>query len=220
MGETSRRTGVSGLTDAELELLDQTVWRWGSRASYRSEFFSGQYNRPCHGLDDAALNDTLDRFEKLGWTTGRNYSSPWSDADRTVELTSAGGHLWESERLPDWLRYVMDTGGGWVCTNRTRHRVSIYGYSPTIVREFFDVGTACGFFGVTAGPIRTAVAKRKWIYWRPPQVVHLLSSWIESWHSDVDWQRMEAMRTWWRFPDEIGKLWGLPPAQTAESGCV
>jgi hypothetical protein len=214
MAEISRRTGVSGLTDAELELLDQAVWRWGSRASYRTEFFLGQYNRPCHGLDDAALSSVLDRFEELGWTTGRNYSSPWSDTDRSVELTTVGGRLWEAERLPDWTRYVMDSGGAWVCTTPTRHRASIYGYSPIIVREFFDVGRVCGFFGVAADPIRTAAAIRPWIYWRPPQAVYLLSSWIESWDSEVDWERMETLRTWWRYPDEIGKLWGLPHART------
>jgi hypothetical protein len=212
MADTSRRTGVSGLTDAELELLDQAVWRWGSRASYRTEFFAAQYNRPCHGLDDNTLFSTLDRFEKLGWTTGRDYSSPWSNSDRSVELTPSGGQLWESERLPDWNRYVMDSGGAWMCNERTRHRASIYGYSPIIVRQFFDIGRMCGFFGVNAGPVRTAVAVRSWIYWRPPQSLYLLSSWIESWRENVDWERMESMRTWWRFPDEIGKLWGLPPA--------
>jgi hypothetical protein len=210
MAETSRRTGVTRLTDAELELLDQAVCRWGSRASYRAEIFSEQYNRPSHGLDDATLNETLDCFEKLGWITGRTYSSPWSETDRSVELTPTGGQLWESERLPDWGRYVMDTGGAWITNELRRHRASIFGYSPKSVRKFFEIGRMCGFFGLTAGPIRTAAAVRKWIYWREPQTVYLLSSWIESWDSYPDWERMESMRTWWRFPDEIGKLWGLP----------
>ncbi len=191
-------------------MLDMAIWRWGSRASYRSEVFAAQYNRPCHGLDDAALFKTLGRFEERGWTTGRAYSSPWSESDRSVEIAPAGGQVWESERLPDWGRYVMDSGGGWHCLKRTRHRVSIYGHSPAIIREFFDIGSTCGFFGVSAGPVRSAVATRQWIYWKPARPLFLLSSWIESWNQAEDCERMESMRTWWRFPDEIGKIWGLP----------
>lgn len=207
MAETSRRTGVSGLTDAELELLDQAVWRSGTRASYRTEVFSGQYNRPSHGLDDLTLKNTLDRFENSGWTTGRDYSSPWSKTDRTVELTRCGGQLWESERQPDWNRYVMDFGVAWGFDDRERYRASMYGFSPRIVREFFDAASNCGFFSVV-GPTRMAAATRKWVYWRPRQVVYGLFFWIRD--SKGNWSQMEVNRTWWRFPDEIGKLWGLP----------
>jgi hypothetical protein len=212
MTDVSRRTGITSLTDAELELFDAAILQWGSRAICKAEYFVAQYNRPFHGLDDATLNRTLDRFEELGWTTGRPYSSPWSENDRSIELTTTGGHLWESERSPDWNRHVMDVGGGWVCTEPKRHRASIYGYSPKIIREFFDIGKECGFFGVNVGPIRMAKATRTWIYWKSPQSLHLLSSWIESGNSKIDWERMQSIRTWWRFPEEIGKLWGLPPA--------
>jgi hypothetical protein len=209
MAEMSRRTGFSQLTDLELELLDQAVLQPGSRASFRNEVFPGQYNRPSHGLDDAALNRTLDRFEELGWVSGRNYSSPWSDADRSIELTSLGGQLWESERLPDWTRHVMDSGVGWGFDDRKRYRASMYGYSPRIVREFFDAARISGFFRIV-GPTRTAAAMRKWVYWRPRQMEHRLSFWIRD--TDGDWRRREDIRTWWRFPDEIGKLWGMPRA--------
>jgi len=200
--------------------------RGGTRASFRTEFFKYHYNRPCHGLDDATLYATLDRFESLGWTTGRNWSTHWSKTDRTVELTDKGGELWEAERLPDWGRYVTDSGGGWICSMPTRHRVKIYGFSQRIVREFFDIGRSCGFFDLDVGPLRLAVATRPWIYWKPPRAVHLLSWWSESlappdgqdlaaviafgkrWQSM--WEQLESMRTWWRFPHEIGKLWGLP----------
>lgn len=212
MVDTSRRTGVSGLTDAELELLDAVFFRYGSRAVLSAGVFSGQYNRPCHGLSDHALQAVLDRFEKEGWTAGHDYASAWSASDRTVEMTPDGGRIWESERRPEWNRYVMDTGGGWTCTKPTRHRVAIYGFSPNVVRAFFDIGSSCGFFGVSAGPTRTAVASRQFVYWRPAQPVYLLSSWIVSGNTGVDWPSMEERRCWWRFSDEIGKLWGLPPA--------
>src|SRR5436309_2035593 len=102
MADTSRRTSVSGLTDAELELLDAVMFTYGSRAVLRAGIFSAQYNRPCHGLDDEALKAILDRFEEEGWTAGHDYESPWSASDRTVEMTPAGGQIWESERRPDW----------------------------------------------------------------------------------------------------------------------
>lgn len=219
MVNTSRRTGVSGLMDAELELLDAVFFRYGSRAVLRAGVFSGQYNRPCHGLSDQALQTILDRFEKEGWTTGRDYASPWSASDRTVEMTPAGGLIWESERRPEWTRYVIKRGASGIFNAPTRHRVAIYGFSPNVVRSFFDVGSACRFFAVNIGPVRTAVAMRQLIYWRPAQPVYLLSSWLLSWsmrvdwpHLSVDWPLMEQDRSWWRFPDEIGKLWGLPPA--------
>ncbi len=206
------RAGVTNLTDAELSLLDQAVWKPGTRAVYRMASFSWQYNRTCHCLSDSKLNETLDRFEMRGWTTGRNISTSWSATDRTVELTQKGGQLWESERLPDWSRYVIDSGGARTFDEPTRHSVLIYGHSPTIVREFYDIGRECKFFGIQASEVRTASALRSWIYWRPPQRLYLLASWIESYNNHVDWDNMEALRTWWRFPDEISKLWGLPPA--------
>jgi hypothetical protein len=216
MADTSRRTGISGLKDAELELLDALVIWVGSRASLRAKSFPGQYNRPSHGFDDVELKAILDRFEKEGWTTGEDYTNSRSEADRSVIMTPTGGQVWESERLPDWTRHVMDRGSGGA---PERSRIAIFGHSPVIVRAFFDAGRAGGFFNFAAGPIHTGSAQRKWIYWRPPQTLFLLSAWVEPWNRegewwkrDVDWQLMESMRCWWRFPDEIGTLWGLPPA--------
>src|SRR5580704_14966367 len=91
MVEIGGRTGASGLSDAELELLDVVAIFGGSRANFCGETFSNQYNRPFHGLNDAILKSTLDRFENEGWTTGTDYSSPWSEWDRSIEMTPAGG---------------------------------------------------------------------------------------------------------------------------------
>ena len=212
MADISRRTGVSDLTDVELELLDVLAIMSGPRASFRTGVFEWQYNRPSHGLDDAALQATLDRFEKEGWTTGDDYASHWSESDRSIRLTPRGGQLWESERLPDWTRHVIAFGFGPPRPDSTRHRERVGGGSLVIVRAFFDARCRCGFFDFAAGPIRMCVAQRQWIYWRPPQPLYLLSAWVESWGWDADRELLESMRCWWQFPVEISKLWGLPPA--------
>jgi hypothetical protein len=211
MNNKSRRTGVTDLTDAELEVLDQVAMGSGGRASFRAGVFSEQYNRPFHGLDEEALKASFDRFENLGWTTGRDLSSHWSASDRSVEITAGGGILWESERLPDWTRLVTDVYGR-RRPGSQRHRVSIIAHSPAFARAFFDAGCQSGFFAFSRGPLRAFSGYRRLIYWKLPQRVHVFSAWLELWHSPTDWSLMESNRCWWRFPDEIGTLWGLPPA--------
>src|SRR5690242_15904742 len=121
----NRRTGVSNLTDAELLILDIAANLGGTRRLFRREVFPYQYNCPTHGLDDATLNQTLDRFETQGWLTGENFEVPGSGTDRSIRVTPAGGQLWEAERLPDWTRHVMEVYGR-TRPGTKRHRVSIF----------------------------------------------------------------------------------------------
>ncbi len=207
-----RRTNATDLTDAELILLDVAAYLGGSRCLFSRDVLPLQYNYPSHDLDDVELAQTLDRFEAQGWITGEDFINRRSNPDRSIKITLDGAGVWESERRPDWSRNVTDTSGRTI-PNTERHRIRIYGHSLAICREFFDVACACGYYDYDGGRVRTAASHDQLVYWRPAQRIYLLSAWVSSWHMPTDWTYFEANRTWWRRPDEIGKLWGLPEAQ-------
>ncbi|EMB17997.1 hypothetical protein RE6C_01241 [Rhodopirellula europaea 6C] len=172
-----------------------------------------QYNYPSHDLDDLELAQALDRFEARGWITGEDFINRKAKPDRSIKITLDGADVWESERHPDWSRNVTDTSGRTI-PDTERHRIRIYGHSLAICREFFDAACACGYYDHDGGQIVTAEGHDQLVYWRPAQRIYLLSAWVNSWSLRTAWPGFEARRTWWRTPDEIGKLWGLPPAQT------
>ena len=199
--QTSRRTGASELSDAELIIIDIAAMGIAPSRLYRDSDFVAQWNCLSHGLDDKTLFSTLDRFETEGLITSEAYFDRPGRPDRTVRLTVAGGSLWESERLPDWMRYVSDV--------LPPNRFSIYGYSADTCERYFQVACDAGLINYSGGRIRRAVADRQLIYWRPPQPVHLLCAPVteDRWNLDTDWSYFESHRSWWRFPHEIATFW-------------
>ena len=212
MNRTPARTGATELKDAELLLFDFLFQHHARRRALARDEYSLHMNCSySHALDSHALDDTLQSLMERGLISARVIDNP---DDSWYALTADGGTLWESERLVDWSRYAMD----WYGPSRTdseRHRVSIFGHSPSICRAFFDVGCRSGFFDYRGGRIATSVARRQLIYWRPEQPVHLLSAWLASWLSPTDWSYFEMKRSWWRFPADINRLWGWPSASDA-----
>ena len=198
-----KRTCVSTLTDAELVLFDCLFDVYAGYRQLMHEGFSGFWNRPSHGLDDLTLIQTLERFEALGLLSSEPYYDVSGEPDRLVHLTAVGGALWESERQPNWNRYLIDT--------HSAHRVSIYGHSADICSDFFEAACKAGLINYTGGRILRAVAPRKLIYWRPLQPVHVVCAPI----AEVDkqqypwpsWTCLDAHRSWWRVPNEIADLW-------------
>lgn len=211
MPERIERTGSSDLTDSELLILDKVAMLGGIRSMYYNDIFPYQFNCPEHGLDDETLIVTLDRLESDGVITGEPSSSRHGKPDRTIRVTERGGLVWESERRPDWTRYVTESYGS-SRPDSERHRVTVFGHSRPICQAFFDAGVQSGFLDYRCGRIGTAFGNRNLIYWRPVERVFMLSAWVESWQSATDWGHFEMKRCWWRFADEIGKLWGWPPA--------
>ncbi len=211
MQTSIQRTGATHFSDPELLILDIAAMHVGRRSMFVRDIFPLQFNYASHGLDDDSLTETLNRFEAQGVLRGEDFTDDNGDVDRYVEITDFGGALWESERKPDWTRFVRDSYRN-SRPNSQRHRVCIFGHSPLICRAFFDAGCSSEFFNFRDGPISTGTGHRKLIYWRPAQTVFMLSAWTESWHSKTDWDHFEIKRCWWRNADEIGKLWGWPTA--------
>lgn len=201
--QLGRRSGVSALTDAELTIIDIAAMGIARRGLYRDSIFLEQWNRPSHGLDDETLVRTLHRFETEGLITSEACYDQRGRPDRTVRLTAVGGSLWESERLPDWMRYVSD--------RYPKNRISIYGYSAGTCDRYFRVACDARLITCNGGRIRRAVADRQLVYWRPSQPVHLLSAPVTEGPLDmvccIDWSYFESQRSWWRFPDEIATFW-------------
>lgn len=201
--QSGRRTGTSTLTDAELAILDIAAMGIARRRQYRDAIFREQWNRPSHGLDDETLVRALHRFEVEGLITSEACYDRHERPDRTVRLTAAGGGLWESERLPDWLRYVTD--------RYPENRISIYGYSAETCDRYFQVACEANLVNYHGGRIRRAAANRPLIYWRPTQQVHLLSAAVTEplpgSLCHTDWNLFELHRSWWRSPNEIATFW-------------
>lgn len=201
--QAPRRTGVSTLSDAELLLFDCAFNGVAGRRLFRHAVFPQQWNRTSHGLDDETLVKAFHRFETEGLITSEAFYNARGRPDRTVQLTEAGGALWESERLPDWNRFVTDMYPG--------NRVSIYGHTADTCDRYFQVACDAGLINYVGGRIRRAVAQRNLIYWRPVQPVYLLCAAVAKVQTSqfhcTDWSYFESQRSWWRFADEIGKFW-------------
>lgn len=209
MRQPIARTASTSFSDTELLILDAAAMDGGLRSMYLQDRFSSQFNFPSHRLDDDSLNATLDRWERSGWITGEARTNRHGVADRTVWLTAAGGQLWESERKPDWSRYVADWYNPWRMGGE-RPRVSIFGHSASICKSFFRAGCQSGFFDYRGGKTACGKGRRQLIKWRRPQTVFLLSAWLERTDSPTDWSLLEMKRCWWRFPNEIAKFWDWP----------
>lgn len=212
MTKTFERTGSTDLTDSELLILDNIALLGGFCSMYVNDNFPYQFNYPEHGLDNKSLLATLARFESEGMIVSERTKNRHDKFDLTLRVTMLGGSIWESERKPDWTRYIEDIYRP-PRPNSERFRVSILGHSREICHAFFDAGIHSGFVDYRGGRIATASGSRSLIYWRPVESVFMLSAWVESEHSETDWKHFEMKRCWWRFAYEIGKLWGWPPAQ-------
>ncbi|MBL8815490.1 MAG: hypothetical protein JNL58_05640 [Planctomyces sp.] len=164
-----------------------------------------QWNRSSHGLNDETLVRTLHRFEVEGLISSEAFYDSHGNPDRTVRLTESGGALWESERLPDWTRFVEDI--------YPENRISIYGHAPDVCDRYFHVACEAGLINYGGGRIRRAVALRKLIYWRPVQPVYLLSAAVAKDGGSQcrlpDWEYFESHRIWWRFANEIATFWPI-----------
>lgn len=201
MMNTIPRTGISELTDSELLLLDIAALDGGLRSFFLREIFPMQYNYPSHDLPDELLHETLDRFEQKGIITGEDCLNYDSQPDRRIRLTSTGGALWESERLPDWSRFVTDS--------YSDRYIKIYGHSASICEAFFEVARYTNLIQYRGGLVKKVSGHRRLVYWRDQQTIHCLAARIvceENWPR-WDYRYFEEDRCWWRFANEIGKFW-------------
>lgn len=195
------RTGISDLTDAELLLLDIAALEVCLCSFFLREIFSIQYNYPSHEIPDELLHETLDRFEQEEIITGEDCLNYRSQPDRRIRLTQTGGELWESERLPDWSRFVTDS--------YSDRYIRIYGYSASMCEAFFEVARYTNLIQYRGGPVKKISGQRQLIYWRDKQPVHCLAARIVSKKNWPHWdyRHFEADRCWWRSANEIGRFW-------------
>jgi hypothetical protein len=193
------RTGVTSLTDAELIILDIAALRIASRQQYRDETFVEMWDYPSHGLDDETLGQTLDRFTVQGIMTDEPFFNRYYRRrdDPTIRLTELGGAFWESERRPNWMRYIHDF--------RPFNLISIFGYSAEMCQRYFDVVRESNLINYDSGTVMKAVGMRRLIYWRVPQPVHILCALIVngSGRGIPSWSYFKSQRVWWRFPNEL-----------------
>lgn len=210
MTDRIERTHVSALTDSELLILDMAATCGGCRRMYHPDVFAEQFNHPSHNLTLEHVTRVLDYFEQDGLITGVEFVDRWGRPDKEVLATAKGGALWESERAPDWSRYLECLYNG--RDGHERIRFSIYGHSPQICRAYFEAARDAGQLDYGNGRIKTGIGSRPLVWWRPAQTVYLLSVWLESWRCNTDWSYLEMKRCWWFSPEEISKLWEWPPA--------
>ncbi len=210
MTKQIERTGVSALTESELLILDIASTCGGCRRMYHPDVFSKQFNYPSHKLTLAQLTGVLDSFEREGYIVGKEFVDRWGQPDKEVLATAKGGALWETERAPDWSRYLDCLYHG--RSGHERIRFSIYGHSPQVCGAYFEAACESGLIDFKGGRTKVGIGQCQLIWWRPAQTVYLFSAWLESWNCHAEWSLLETKRCWWFSPDEISKLWGWPTA--------
>lgn len=129
MQELPFRTNETGLTDAQLILLDVMFEGGALLSCLRDETFREQWNLGySHGLDDAEL------LCQLKWMCSQGLlERVRTHGKGAVHLTAVGGELWSSERCPVWERYCYESGKSGLMG---RVFMSVRAVSPQIRDEF------------------------------------------------------------------------------------
>ena len=206
MGRAPPRTGRTSLTDAELYLFDALFdVRLRLGALRREEFVA--LNLPyAHDLDPVTLEAVVRRLAGTGLLRLQS-AARRPDLGPRVELTPAGGRLWELERVPDWWRFCQVSSrpegprGVWVL----RIRASL----ASVAEAYLEAAERCGLYSPAMHRLSSRRVVACVVPWkrREPLVelqVPLLPD--DPAPAVVDWVRYESSRTWWQTIPELATL--------------
>lgn len=197
------RTWRTTLSDNELLLFDYLAMMSAvylgllSSCAYRANFNCGY----THSLSNGQLLRTINRLARQQLIAihtdhydGDPPEEPWS---WVIELTPAGGELWEQERLPRWSTFVTQTMGWSSCIDEL---ITFASPSRATLQDFIRVRTEAGFWQLRERDIR----------WERQRDFRLLGwkrfpeAWTASFREKQcfrrcrNWKYLEEHRTWWR----------------------
>lgn len=154
------RTNVTGLGDDELMIFDAIARAMDTLESLlRTNYSDWQNLSWTHGIDDETLEARLGEWVRRGWLEedGGYYG-----------LTAEGGAMWESERTPDWSRYVEDHGG--------QEMILIYATDEEVLRRYIEVMVEVGHFHVAPRAVEVRRVEHRpgliGYAWRRFEVLH------------------------------------------------
>jgi hypothetical protein len=234
MRRNLRRTHATSLSDDQLTLLDVLFNCTPPRGALLKDYIYGQFLRR-HSLEDEEVDSTLDGFLRQGWLSLTRVPLDGSrlQGQPCFTMTTEGGRIWESERRPNWSRYLIDIYGG----------VPIEKESISIISTMAETGQNCWRIGFGTryfdhglsdryrpGRFRqTIIRDYELLPWKTFDKLHVLVGILEepteSFESQVtcddysirraEWEaniaEWELRRTWWRDVGELAKFW-IPPA--------
>lgn len=199
MKKTPLRTNATQLTDDELILFDILFDGAATLRLLRRESFRQQWNCDPHNLTDVQLGVTLQQL-----VTGGLLTTEVHRGNTYFQLTPKGGTLWESERLPTWNRYAIDSYGE---GRSGRPNVTIAATTSNARDEFWTIGRDSGFFVHSTGRIRRSTIKNhELIPWKTFPRLYVLVAILDAWSGPLDWEDLESRRTWWRNVHENEKF--------------
>lgn len=188
------RTKKTYLSDAEILIFDFLFSYWVPQAFLTRDQYPIHMNcRYSPGLTDAELDDTLLRLQEQGLI--KQDEDFWG-------LTSAGGHLWELERLPDWNTYLNNTSS----ESDDGMILKVDCLDLDVGRRFVETALVCGLYTFELEALREAPQEKDaLIYWRA-----FSSAWSLSvpakFGDEADWELYFKRQTWWRDVNELTRL--------------
>jgi hypothetical protein len=205
------RTGVSGLSDNELMVLDHLFpGCWFGLKGFYEEDFSFHANLPfSHGFSDRKVRALLADWADRGWLA-------YDEELPAYALTPTGGAVWEQERLPLWDRFCSDTT--WHPESGPSHRrrrnsqwlLVVTAPSRKIAEAYVQTGTRCHLFdGQIVSRSRRKRKVRDWselvwaVFPRAFEIRVALRRCDTPW---TDWDRYHREMCWWRGPSELIEL--------------
>lgn len=208
------RTGMSGLSDDELLLLD----RFFDGEEYPlytlyDEVFAIHANLPfSHRFLDDHVRLLVARWQEYGWLTrSRDYFD--EEVGPCYTLTPEGGEIWEQEWNPPWNFYCVNASRGPVRFGRRAwHAEKITSASRKTTEAFFRTGIRCGFFegtvSITGRSRRTRRLRHPiFVPWKAfPQVCELRFFARRTGYRPKDWDTYEKEKTWWLSPYDLAQL--------------
>ena len=204
MRKAPPRTHASELTDDELVIFD-FLWRDDApRHMLYKEPLAVHANTPySHSIPDeelgARLFDLVDR-DLLRMHTSPPRAGRLPGSEESVGLTKRGFEAWESERRPDWTRYIEDS---W-----EDDCLTVAALSAELGSRFIEVCRESGVWNIGEETARCRVERHvSLVRWKTFDEVHYFELPVpEGTWRPTNWTLYESKRVWWGNVAELGSL--------------
>jgi len=203
MKQPPPRTHASSLSDDELVIFD-FLWDAGAPVSllYGQVLPLHANTSYSHSIPDSELHGHLLALVERGLLeVGTSDMGPAHARCPTdvFDLTGAGFVAWESERLPDWSRYIQDG-----CLDA---RLTVAAPSLQVGMRFVEVCRCTGLWNIAdVEALHRVETGVQLLPGKTFDEVHFfdMPTLEEDSHRQVDWAQYQSERIWWR---TIGELW-------------
>ena len=194
-----KRTSQSGLTDDELMIFD--FWALNGGASLgilnRESFPIHNNSVYSHSFSEKELEERFSVWKQQGWIVEKD-----NGEERFYTLTFVGGEIWESERLPCWDLFCLDTS--YLTDDEQQSWLEIFCVKEEVGRAFAKTALACGLYHFPLEQLSlTEAAHNEPLDWKSFPRVWSWKVQLQEGLGGLDWEVYEKERSWWRSLDEL-----------------